>query len=261
MSKFFTKILSLGTACIMAVSLAAPAFAAAPEMPKVDSYFSSYAEDFEAYADTAMRSRSNVLPEEIVQGFIKTEGQNYDVETLMNSSDEHTIYLDSENSITLDGVMIYVNGATDVEATPEMVAKGAIDISSNARAAQSTTSIRSYYHAVYALLLGQEIYRITQEAQFTYDGSSVSANYADGHYERGFLSVWQVDNFQNSARSTLNGSARVKSSANFHYGLEINGVGLVIQDNYCWVDIRCTKNGSVSGYCDGGHNDPIFDIM
>ena len=47
----------------------------------------------------------------------------------------------------------------------------------------------------------------------------------------------------------------------FRYGLEINGIGLVIQDNYCWVDVRCTKSGSVSGYCDGGHNDPIFDIL
>lgn len=262
MKKLSKKILSLGTACVMAMSLSIPAFAAENEAAAADSYFANYAEDFEAYVGAEMQKRSSVLPEQIVQDFIENNGQDYDIETLIESSDEHTIYLDDENHITLDGPMIYVNGVTDVEATPERIAKGAIDVTAaSPMAARSTTSIKSYYHAVYALLLGQEIYRITQEAQFTYNGSSVSANYADGYYERGFLSIWQVSDFQDSQESTINGSARVKSSANFHYGLEINGVGLVIQDNNCWVDVRCTKNGSTSGYCDGGHDDPIFDIL
>lgn len=261
MSKLFKKILSFGTVCAMALSLSVPAFAASFATTECDAYFANYAEDFEAYADKASQNRAFTLPEEIVQDFIEAEGQNYDIETLMRSTEEHTIFLDEENTITLDGIMIYVNGEIDVEATPDRIAKGAVDVSTNTRAARSTTSIKSYYHAVYALLLGQEIYRITQEAQFTYNGSSVSVNYADGYYERGFLSIWQVSDFQDSEESTYNGSARVKSSANFHYGLEINGIGLVIQDNNCWVDARCTKNGSVSGYCDGEHKDPIFDIL
>lgn len=158
----------------------------------------------------------------------------------------------------MDGILIYANGHNDVAATPERIQKGAIDVSNSSRAASQTTSIRAYYHAVYALVLGQELYRITQEAQFTYNGTSVSVNYADGYYQRGFLSIWQVSDFQDSAESTIvvDGVTykQVKSSANFHYGLEIDGIGLVIQDNYCWVSARCTKNGTVVGYMDGNHS-------
>ncbi len=260
--KFTKKMLSAILAVSLVLCCSVPAFAASDEANReTQTYFEDYVSDFRNYIDSATRTRSEKSPEQLVLDFISSKSQNYDAEILMSASDEETIYLDEENSITLDGIMIYVHGADVVEATPERIAKGAIDINENTRSATSVTSIRSFYHAVYALLLGQEIYRITQEAQFTYDGSTVYANYADGYYERGFLSIWQVSDFEDSQESTYYGDARVKSSANFHYGLEINGIGLVIQDNNCWVDARCTKNGSVSGYCDGGHKDPIFDIL
>lgn len=255
------KLLSMLLSVTLMFSMSVPALAAETTISTSGSYFTSYAADFENYANYAMTCRSTTSPEEIVVSFIENEAKNYDVEELLHSDGEETIYLDNENSITLDGIMIYVNGADDVEVTPERVAKGAIDPITMTRGTRSVTAVKSYYHAVYALLLGQEIYRITQEAQFTYDGSSVSANYSDGYYERGFLSIWQVSDFEDSKESAYNGGARVKSSANFHYGLEINGIGLVIQDNNCWVDVRRTKSGSTSGYCDGSHNDPIFDIL
>lgn len=79
----------------------------------------------------------------------------------------------NDNTVILEGIMIYVNGVEDVEA------------------------------------------------QFTYNGSSVSVNYSDGSYQRGFLSIWQVSDFKDSSVSsiTVDGVyyARVKSSANFHY--------------------------------------------
>ena len=255
------KVLSALLSLAIALSLSATAFAENNVVADADFYFDTYANDFEEYTLQKMQARSAVTPEEIITSFISENGSDYDLTLLQESSKEETINLDDENSITLDGIMIYANGANDVAVTPERAAKGAIDLNSSSRSTRSITPVKSYYHAVYALLLGQEIYRITQEAQFTYTGSSVSVNYSDGYYERGFLSIWQVSDFEDSKESTINGSAVVKSSANFHYGLEINGVGLVIQDNNCWVDVRCTKNGSVSGYCDGGHNDPIFDIL
>ena len=260
--KFTKKMLSAIIALCLVLCCSVPAFAASDETAmETQAYFESYVSDFRSYIDNATRTRSKKSPEQLVLDFIAAESQNYDAEMLMSVSDEETIYLDEENSITLDGIMIYVHGTDEVEATPDRIAKGAIDVNANTRSATSVTSIRSFYHAVYALILGQEVYRITQEAQFTYDGSTVYANYADGYYDRGFLTVWQVSDFEDSQESTYNGGARVKSSANFHYGLEINGVGLVIQDKHCWVDARCTKNGSVTGFCDGGHKDPIFDIL
>lgn len=229
---------------------------------KANSYFKSYQEDFKSFINLKLNNNLAVSPENLIQSFIQAKGKTYDINSLMRSTETYTIYLDDKNSITLQGAYFYVHREEEAPCTPERISKGAIDTKNISKAsARKTTGIKKYYHAVYALVLGQELYRITQEAQFTYNGSSVTANYSDGYYSRGFLSIWQVSDFQDSIKSTFNGAARVKSSANFHYGLEINGIGLVIQDHNCWVDIRCTKNGYVKGYCDGAHGDPIFDIL
>lgn len=203
--------------------------------------FKSYAEDFQNFVTANNNSRGITIPEQIVEDFISENADNYDVETLSKSTQTITIHLDDENSIMLNGIGIVVKGVEEVEVTPERIEKGAVDPSMElARNTKNYTPVKSYYYAIYALLLGQELYRITQEAQFTYDGDSVEVNYSDGYYEKGFLSIWQVSDFEDSKESTLSGSARVKSSANFHYGFEIDGTGLIIQDIFCWVDARCT---------------------
>ena len=249
------KVMSLIVVIMMIASMSVHAFAS-EIMP--DTYFNNYVDDFRTYISNAQLRRSVADPAELVQAFLAENGANYDAKILIESTETETIDLGDGNSITLDGILIYANGYNDVAATPERIQNGAIDVSDSTRAVSQTTSIRAYYHAVYALVLGQELYRITQEAQFTYNGTSVSVNYADGYYQRGFLSIWQVSDFQDSTESTIvvDGVTykQVKSSANFHYGLEIDGIGLVIQDNYCWVSARCTKSGTVVGYMDGNHS-------
>lgn len=248
------RILSLALSAIMALGMSTTAFAA--ENP--EGYFEQYTNDFQSFVSASAYSKETTSPTELVQAFIAENGDNYDFSTLQNSSEVKAIDLGNENTVILDGAMIYVNGVEDVEATPERIAKGAVDPDAVPYDMRSTSPIKSYYHAVYALVLGQELYRITQEAQFTYNGSSVSVNYSDGAYKRGTLSIWQVSDFEDSKESSITDGgvyyARVKSSANFHYGLEINGIGLVVQDNYCWVDARCSKSGTVKGYMDADHN-------
>ncbi|MCI6813002.1 MAG: hypothetical protein MR922_11490 [Lachnospiraceae bacterium] len=248
------KILSFLLSLAMLVSMGTTAFAA----EKAPVSFEQYAADFESFLkSTTYGNTADTLPDK-VQTFISEYGEQYNTTELLHSEETKIIDLGNENTVILEGIMIYVNGVEDVEATPERIAKGAVDNTASAYSVRSTSPINKYYHAVYALVLGQELYRITQEAQFTYDGSSVSVNYSDGSYQRGFLSIWQVSDFEDSKESnvTVDGVyyAQVKSSANFHYGLEIQGVGLVIQDNYCWVDARCSKTGTVKGYMDADHN-------
>ncbi|EOS31334.1 hypothetical protein C807_01197 [Lachnospiraceae bacterium 28-4] len=248
MKKFLSLVLSL----VMLVSMGTTAFAA----EKAPISFEQYATDFESFLKSATYSNTT-LPDK-VQTFISKYGKQYDTSELIHSEETKVIDLGNDNTVILEGIMVYVNGVEDVEATPERIAKGAVDNTASTYSAKSTSPIKKYYHAVYALVLGQELYRITQEAQFTYNGSSVSVNYSDGSYQRGFLSIWQVSDFKDSSVSSITvggvNYARVKSSANFHYGLEIQGVGLVIQDNYCWVDARCSKTGTVKGYMDADHN-------
>lgn len=249
------KLMSLLLAIIMVTTLSVTAFASEATP---NAYFNNYVDDFKAYISNAQLRRSTSDPAELVEEFINTHGATYDAKKLIEADEAEIIDLGNGNSIILDGVLIYANGSEDVAATPERIEKGAIDTSIATRAASQTTNIRAYYHAVYALVLGQELYRITQEAQFTYNGSSVALNYADGYYKRGFLSIWQVSDFEDSKESfvTVDGVTykQVKSSANFHYGLEIDGIGLVIQDNYCWVSARCSKDGTFVGYMDGNHS-------
>ncbi|MEG0836290.1 MAG: hypothetical protein RR413_12700 [Christensenellaceae bacterium] len=248
------SIISLALAVAMVMGTSITTFAAQPSQGE----FQQYANDFESYMATSMNARGTFSATELVEEFIEDNGGNYDVTSLQNSHETRTMDFGNNTAVILDGAMIYVNGVNDVEVTPERLAKGAIDVNAKNYSTRSTTPIKSYYHAVYALVLGQELYRITQEAQFTYNGSSVSTNYSDGSYTRGFLSIWQVSDFEDSKASTITEGgvsyAKVQSSANFHYGLEIQGVGLVIQDNYCWVDARCSKSGTVKGYMDGGHD-------
>lgn len=249
------KLMLLVLSCVLLISSTGmPAFAAEKEA----ILFEQYASDFEQYLRTETYSDSSDSLSDKVQAFVAEYGESYDAAALLRSDETYVIDLGNDDTVILEGIMVYVNGVDDVDATPERIAKGAIDTTTATYSTQSTTAIKKYYHAVYALVMGQELYRITQEAQFTYNGSSVSVNYSDGSYQRGFLSIWQVSNYEDSSVSniTVNGVyyARVKSSANFHYGLEVQGVGVVIQDNYCWVDARCSKTGTVKGYMDADHN-------
>ena len=68
---------------------------------------------------------------------------------LLHSEETKIIDLGNENTVILEGIMIYVNGVEDVEATPERIAKGAVDNTASAYSVRSTSPINKYYHAVY----------------------------------------------------------------------------------------------------------------
>ena len=98
-------------------------------------------------------------------------------------------------------------------------------------------------------LLGNKLFDLSVTCTFYYDGSS--AWYKSGfdyYYTRGILSLWQVSNWRGWKES--NGTSyNAYCAGNFHFGLEYDGIGLVIQDVYCKNIITCSKSGTlISSY-------------
>jgi hypothetical protein len=215
----------------------------------------SYANDLKAYINNTQANTSESTPiDQLVTNFISKNGSKYNAESLANSTQVETINIDANDTVTIKQGVVYVKGNETVAATPDRIAKGAIDVSNKTLSASSSgvTPIVSYSYTAYGAIAGQKLWEVTQEAQFTYTGSSVKANYAHGSYTRGTLSLWQVQNWEDSSLSTINDQngweARAMSSGNFNFGIEVEGVGIVVQDVNCWVDARCTYNGLTTGY-------------
>lgn len=167
------------------------------------------------------------------------------------ASVEDTVSFDigGDNTVTVSNQGICVSGSTIVEATPERISNGAVDIEKNR--ASGTTPIVEYYVAQIGGT-GLELWRLTQEAQFRYTGTSAEVNYKDGYYKRGTLSMWQVSNWNPNQVTSLKNSdgdwtKEVRSTATFHWGVEFNGSGLVIEEKNAYAYARCTVYGRVYG--------------
>ena len=96
-------------------------------------------------------------------------------------------------------------------------------------------------------LFGSLLFHIHIESNFGYDG--VTAWYAGGvagSYERGFLTIWQVSNWE-VGTTVIDGGAycRAYARGNFHWGFEYQGNGVVIQDVYEDVRVSVTRDGTV----------------
>ena len=67
----------------------------------------------------------------------------------------------------------------------------------------------------------------------------------DAWYTRDALSVWQVSNWKK--KKEQNGKSYTAWCAgNFHMGLEVKGVGVVLDDKYIKHKITCNKKGKIS---------------
>ena len=95
-------------------------------------------------------------------------------------------------------------------------------------------------------LVGNKLFTLTVECTFNYNGSS--AWYKSGfdyYYTKGFLSIWQVSNWK-GWKEASGSSYKAYCSGNFHFGLEYEGNGLVIQDFYCKNTLTCSKDGKIT---------------
>lgn len=93
---------------------------------------------------------------------------------------------------------------------------------------------------------GLKIFTIGMECNFYYNGTKAWYKSGfDAWYTRGALSVWQVSNWKEK-REKSGKSYTAWCAGNFHMGLEVKGVGLVLDDKYIKHKITCSKDGKIS---------------
>ena len=92
----------------------------------------------------------------------------------------------------------------------------------------------------------QKIFSLTVECKFYYNGSK--AWYKSGfdyYYTKGAITLWQVSNWK-GWKEKSGTSYKAYCSGNFHWGVEYDGNGLVIQDIYCKNTVTCSKSGTIT---------------
>lgn len=80
--------------------------------------------------------------------------------------------------------------------------------------------------------VGLTLFKLGVKGYFSYNGSKVKPHLNDAWYTRGTLSIWQVSGWHKGTYTKGSNYAEVYGRGNFHYGFEVKGVGLVIQDKY-----------------------------
>ncbi|UJE03980.1 hypothetical protein [Bacillus subtilis] len=153
---------------------------------------------------------------------------------------QFTTYKLNENiSVTFTNTPVYfIESATEEETPPT---SSDVEI-----AAAKYKNTKTYTHSYTAKnFLNMKLFTVKTKGYFQYNGTDVKPKLNDAWYTRGFLSIWQVSNWQKSTYKKGSNYAEVYGRGNFHFGLEINGYGLVVQDQYIKVYLTGNKKGTV----------------
>lgn len=164
---------------------------------------------------------------------------------------EKTLRLKTSSAFRTDYEEVFtINDRTTLTVTPTYVVVSILDTRDNpdvavnatkATSSKSGTCTKTYYG-----LVGNKLFTLTVECTFYYNGSS--AWYKSGfdyYYTKGVLSIWQVSNWK-GWKEASGTSYKAYCSGNFHFGLEYEGNGLVIQDFYCKNTLTCSKDGKIT---------------
>ena len=175
--------------------------------------------------------------------------------------DENTVLNVDTNGITLDALEegeereATIEEESKLEETDEVeygfiskIKKGirnAIQVPS-AYAASSKTKSASHSRTCYAFT-GAKLYTAKIAADFTYNGSKVTAqrttNYIKRHFEGAMYSVYD----KSSAVTKPSSKKRTAYQAGtVSWGLHIKGIGLVFEEKYIRVNVSSDHNGKIT---------------
>lgn len=147
--------------------------------------------------------------------------------------------INDDLTITLTDTPVYFIESTTEEDTPE----DPIDFETAAAKYKNTKTYKHSYTA--KNFLNMKLFTVNAKGYFQYNGSDVKPKLNDAWYTRGVLSIWQVSNWKAGTYKKGSNYAEVYGRGNFHFGLEIAGYGLVVQDQYIKVYLTGNKKGSV----------------
>jgi hypothetical protein len=96
---------------------------------------------------------------------------------------------------------------------------------------------------------GWKLFTVCTEGYFEYDHKSVQPYHIDSWYVHNMpFNLWQISNWEKGANMISSNTAEVYSQGNFHYGIEYNGSGLIVQNYYVKVYLSCDQNGNYQAH-------------
>lgn len=191
---------------------------------------------------------SNSVNEEINSN----ETPNIELSEDFKEEYENTYKVDEDTNITINPLYIEISdiqeedGEEMVDEDTSLISKISDFFVLKVNAASKTKTKKYSEKKAYYSWVGIKIFTVGLDCNFYYNGSKAWYKSGfDGWYKRGTLSIWQVSNWKEK-REQSGKSYVARCSGNFHYGLEVHGVGLIIQDLYIKHVATCNKNGKVS---------------
>lgn len=164
-----------------------------------------------------------------------------------NNEDDNTLYLKSSEEFNDKYELVYdIGDNRQLIITPSSIIVDTLTVSDDDWARATTKSKTGTSSKTYYSVAGNKIFSLTVECQFYYNGSK--AWYKSGfdyYYTKGTLSLWQVSNWK-GWKEQSGTSYKAYCSGNFHWGVEYDGNGLVIQDYYCKNTVTCSKSGTIT---------------
>lgn len=203
--------------------------------------------EYETVISDFVSNNKNPLEEKLT--LILNEKVEAEIEDKVLKTGEQNVSVEFDKAIKESVMQVYeineeeylILTPTHIEISELKENKNEDGISILATGTSEGTATHTFYNN-----FGNKLMSISVTSKFNYNGSK--ATYHSGFdywYTRGFLSIWQVSNWR-GWKEASGTSYTARASGNFHMGLEIKGVGLVIDDVYIRVTLACDKNGNLS---------------
>lgn len=205
--------------------------------PIVDSaleYFEGEIENSNIVYDDSLITEYNIdddtsvifTPTDIILDVLEVSDEEFvtDPEALKEFEDEHKV----EKNIFSKAISFIFSGNTVQAASTRM---------------KTATHTRVYY----AQALGQKVLSVGIGAEFTYNGSTVTArtteNWTKKHW--GSLATWQLRGSKNGMQKPNSKRRIAFQEATFAQGITVKGNGLVFQTRYLRANVEGTASGSI----------------
>lgn len=169
------------------------------------------------------------------------------LEVLTDNKDNNTVYLKSSEKFNDRYELVYdIGDNQQLVITPSSIIVDTLAVSDDGLSRATTKSKTGTSSKTYYSVIGNKIFSLTVECKFYYNGSK--AWYKSGfdyYYTKGAITLWQVSNWK-GWKEKSGTSYKAYCSGNFHWGVEYDGNGLVIQDIYCKNTVTCSKSGTIT---------------
>lgn len=254
MKKQLKKIISLVLVLSMVLSISIPGFAAVNVKPQINQS-NDIVTEFKNYLEIYKQNYQNNLDanELLISFYAERQHKNYSFKEI--SSDKQTIIINDKQEIIFCDQNVFIATRDQIPLNNNMLKRNEFNSVGGSNRTSSSWNYTDTYRVsieAYGAVFGNWLFTVNQEAQFRYNYSTSECIDSNGYYEFSNMNIWQVNDWQDSkiTHPHTNGVnwTSVKSQGHFHYGFEVNGVGLVIKNTIAWATIECDPSGTVNTY-------------